>query len=461
MTDAADLSALDMVAGFRAKALSPVEATEAVLSRIERAEPKLMAMWALDPDAARKAAKESEARWMKGAPAGAVDGVPTTIKENIATKGCAVPLGTAANDLVPAAEDAPPAARLRDAGAVILGKTTMPDYGMLSSGLSSFHKLSRNPWDVTKNPGGSSAGAGAAAAAGYGPLHVGTDIGGSIRLPAGWCGVVGHKPSFGRVPISPPFIGRVAGPMTRTVADTALMMDVLSGPDARDGMSLPPASIDWLSLDMDVKGLRIGLFLDAGFGIALQPDVKRAIEAAAQAFVAAGAIVEPVGPFVTREMIDGLDMFWRARAWSDMSKLSAERRAKILPYITQWAETAQELDGMSVYRGFSQIGAMRDAALAVSAPYDFLISPTSPVVTYPAELASPIHDPQKPFEHIAYTVAFNMSEQPAVSLNCGYDSQGYPIGLQIAGRRFDDLGVLRLARAYEKMRPAQKAWPQF
>ena len=156
------------------------------------------------------------------------------IKENIATKGVPVPLGTAATELVPAAEDAPPAARLREAGAVLIGKTTMPDYGMLSSGLSSFHALTRNPWDLSKGPGGSSAGAGAAAAAGYGPLHVGTDIGGSIRLPAGWCGVFGLKPSNGRIPITHPYYGRVAGPMTRSVADAALMMQVLSRPDARD-----------------------------------------------------------------------------------------------------------------------------------------------------------------------------------------------------------------------------------
>lgn len=461
MTDIADLSALDMVAAFRARSLSPVEATRAVLARIDRAEPQLKAMWALDPEAAMAAARDSEARWMKGEPAGPVDGAPTTIKENIATKGVAVPLGTAANDLTPAAADAPPAARLREAGAVILGKTTMPDYGMLSSGLSSFHELARNPWDVTKNPGGSSAGAGAAAAAGYGPLHVGTDIGGSIRLPASWCGIVGLKPSFGRVPISPPFVGRVAGPMTRSVADNALMMEVLSGPDPRDGMSLQPERIDWLSLDMDVKGLKIGLFLDAGFGMPLDPEVKIAVEAAAKAFADAGAIVEPVAPFVTRAMIDGLDNFWRARAWSDMRKLTPERRAKILPYITQWAETAQALDGLQVYEGFGQIGAMRDAALQASAPYDFLISPVAPNVAYPAELASPIHNPEEPFEHIAYTVAFNMSEQPAISVNCGYTQSGLPIGLQIAGRRFDDLGVLRLARAYETMRPAQKPWPIF
>ncbi|MDF2810548.1 MAG: amidase, partial [Microvirga sp.] len=273
MTSLADLAATDLVAAYRNRTVSPVEVTEAVLARIEASEPALCAMWAMTPDEARAAAKDSERRWREGNPAGAIDGVPVTIKENIATKGTPVPLGTAALPLTPAREDAPAAARVRESGGVILGKTTMPDLGMLSSGLSSFHKLARNPWNTDKNPGGSSAGAGAAAAAGYGPLHIGTDIGGSIRLPAGWCGVVGLKPSFGRVPVDPPFVGRVAGPMTRTVADTALFMSVLSLPDARDTMSLPPSDIPWLDLERDVKGLRIGLWLDAGIGSQAEPEV--------------------------------------------------------------------------------------------------------------------------------------------------------------------------------------------
>ena len=206
-----------------------------------------------------------------------------------------MPLGTAASDLTPAAHDAPPPARLREAGAIIFAKTTMPDYGMLSSGLSSFHSLARNPWDLSRNPGGSSAGAAAAAAAGYGPLHIGTDIGGSVRLPAGWCGIFALKPSGGRVPIDPPYIGRVAGPMTRSVDDAALLMATLSRPDARDFTSLPPQAIDWRVQPAPLKGLRIGLLLDAGCGILPTPEVRRAVEGAARDFALAGAIVEPLG----------------------------------------------------------------------------------------------------------------------------------------------------------------------
>ena len=241
MTELHELSAGELGARYRARTLSPVEATRALLARIERWEPHLHATYALDAGAALAQARDSEARWQEGKPLSDLDGVPVTIKENVATRGVPMPLGRAATELLPAAEDAPPAARLREAGAVIVCKTTMPDWGMLSSGLSSFHRPpARNPWDLTKNPGGSSAGAGAAAAAGYAPLHLGTDIGGSIRLPAGWCGIVGLKPSLGRVPIKPPYAGRVAGPMTRSVEDAARMMAVLSRPDWRDAMSLPP-----------------------------------------------------------------------------------------------------------------------------------------------------------------------------------------------------------------------------
>src|SRR5579875_2130462 len=262
MTNLADLTAVALLAAYRKKELSPVEVTEAVLTRIAALEPLLHALYAFDPEAARAASRASEARWLRGEPAGPLDGVPITIKENIATQGTPVPLGTAATELRKASADAPPAARVRESGAVILAKTTMPDYGMLSSGLSSFHPLTRNPWNLSRTPGGSSAGAAAAAASGYGPLHLGTDIGGSIRLPAGWCGLVGLKPSFGRVPIDPPYLGRVAGPMTRHVDDAALLMSVLSKPDRRDGMSLPPDVINWRALEKSPRKLRIGLMLD-------------------------------------------------------------------------------------------------------------------------------------------------------------------------------------------------------
>lgn len=449
-------SATGLLEDYRAGRLSPVEATEAVLHRIDQLEPELHALYACDPEQARAAAKASEQRWRSGE-AGALDGIPLTLKENIATKGTPVPLGTAATELIPARTDAPAAARVRESGGVLLAKTTMPDYGMLTSSLSSFHTASRNPWDFSRTPGGSSAGAAAAAAAGYGPLHVGTDIGGSIRLPAGWCGLVGFKPSFGRVPVDPPYLGRVAGPLTRTVADTALLMSVLSQPDPRDHMSLPPTEIPWTDLGSEVTGLRIGLHLDPGAGLDVDPEIRAAVVEAAQLLEAAGATVEPLAPFLTREMLDGLDTFWRVRAWCDISSLPEDRRAKVLPYIAEWAEGGAEVSGAAAYRGFSQIDVMSVAAVRATERFDFVLSPTCQVSAPPADWASPTNDPQRPFEHIPFTVPYNMSGQPAVSVNCGYTSGGLPIGLQLAGSRFDDLGVLRLAAAFEGIREPQRA----
>jgi aspartyl-tRNA(Asn)/glutamyl-tRNA(Gln) amidotransferase subunit A len=454
-----DLSAVDLVAGFRARQFSPSEVLEDVLAHIAVWEPHIKALYAFDPDGARLTAKASTERWNRGEPMGLLDGVPVTIKDNIATKGTPVPLGAATTDLAPAPADSPPAARLREAGAVIFSKTTMPDYGMLSSGLSSFHPLTRNPWDLSKNPGGSSAGAGAAGAAGYGPLHLGTDIGGSVRLPACWCGLVGLKPSLGRVPIDPPYVGRVAGPMTRTVDDAALMMSVLSRPDRRDGMSLPPDNINWKALEKSPRKLRLGLMLDLGVGQPLEKDVRNVAVKAAKAFESAGAVVTEIDGVLTRDMLDGLDHFWRARLWDDLSKLTPDKRAKALPYIVNWAEAGAKLSGVEAIRGFNATLAIRAAAAKLFAEIDYVISPVSPVVNFAAELASPLNDPDKPFEHIAYTVPWNMAENPAISINGGYDSKGFPIGVQIIGRRFDDIGVLGMAKAFESLRGAHRPWP--
>ncbi len=459
MTAIHDMSATDLLAAYKSKKLSPVEAIDAVIAHIEKWEPKLKALYAPDFGSARKVAMESEKRWQKGAPAGALDGVPITIKENIATKGVPMPLGTAANDLIPAPADAPAAARVREAGAIILSKTTMPDYGMLSSGRSSFHPLTRNPWNLAWNPGGSSAGAGAAAAAGYGPLHLGTDIGGSVRLPAAWNGIFTLKPSNGRVPVDPPFLGRVAGPMTRTVSDSALLLSVITEPDWRDHMNLPGHSIDWQATARDPKGLKIGLHLDAGCGMPVEPETKAAIEAAARLFADAGAVVTPMPAFMTKEMLSLQDIFWRARSWNDFAALSPEKQARVLPFIAKWCQGGADLSGRDVIRGVNNYMAIRAAAVKAIQPFDFILSPTSPVPTYPAEWEMPSNSVERAMDHIGFTMPYNMSEQPASSINCGYTNEGKPIGLQIAGHRFDDDGVMRLSRWFEQARGPQKKWP--
>ena len=463
MTALHALSSGEMTAAYGRGDLSPVEVTQAVLDHIARWEPHLQASYLLRPERALAQARASEARWRQGRPLGLLDGVPVTIKENIATQGDPLPAGTAATTLVPAADHAPPAARLFEAGAVMVCKTTMPDYGMLSSGLSSFHPLSRNPWDLTKTPGGSSAGGAAAAAAGYGPLHVGTDIGGSLRLPAGWCGVFSLKPSLGRIPIDPPYTGRAAGPITRTVADAAALMAVLSQPDARDSMSLPAQPIAWADFDQGadkLRGLKIGLLLDAGCGLPVEPEVRDAILAAARRFEAAGAIVTPMAPFMTQAMLDGMDHFWRMRSRLDLAALAPQAKAKVLPYIRDWADSAAGLDGEAVFRAAGQFHAVRLASVKACAAFDYVLSPTAPMPAFAAELPSPTNDPLRPLEHIGFTVPFNMSEQPAASVHCGFTRDGLPIGLQIAGARFDDLGVLQVARAFELIREARRPWPE-
>ena len=463
MSEIHEHSAAQLADLYRRGALSPVEAAQALLARIAAWEPKINAMYRVLGEQALTEARASAARWRAGRPLSRLDGVPVTIKENIATAGVPAPIGTRANeDVPPAAADAPPAARLREAGCVLLGKTTMPDYGMLSSGLSSLHGVTRNPWRLDRNTSGSSSGAAAAAVARYAPLHLGTDIGGSVRLPATHCGIFALKPSLGRVPIYPPYMGRVAGPMTRGVADAALLMSAIARPDARDFMSLPPQELDFAARleGIALEGLKIGFLPDMRAGLAVHPEVRAAAQAAAAALEGAGCVVEEMPSFLTAEMLDGMYRFFEARSYSDFVQLPPAKQGKVLPFIAQWCSwRAHAFSGCDVIQALGQVMAMREAAVAACQPYDFVVSPVSPILPYEAESAAPGDDPRNALPHIAFTVPYNMSEQPAASLNWSYARDGMPIGVQLVGRRFDDLGVLRLARALEDLRPAQKAWP--
>lgn len=463
MTAIHNLTAAELATAYAKKKLSPVEATRALLDHVAAWEPKINAMYLVQREQALAQAKASEKRWAKGKPVSAIDGVPVTIKENLYTRGDPAPVGTAASDLTPKTEDSPVAARLRESGAVMLGKTTMPDYGMLSSGLSSIHGVTRNPWRLDRNTSGSSSGAGAAAVAGYGPLHVGTDIGGSVRLPAVHCGIFALKPSLGRIPVNPPFMGRVAGPMTRTVMDSALLMNVIARPDHRDFMNLPPDMTDYAAKlnGLRLKGLRIGLLTDMGVGLKPHASIIKAVKDCAQALEKAGAIVTPVKSFMTQAMLDGMHVFFEARSGNDIRKLDAKTAGKIHPFVLEWATwRSANFSGDDVMSAYLQVMAMREAAVKAVQPFDFLLSPTSPILPYEAEFAAPGNDPRNALPHIAFTVAYNMSEQPAASINWSHTKDGLPLGVQIIGHRFDDLGVMRLSRAIEKMRPAQLPWPE-
>lgn len=465
--DPARWSAGALIAAYRCGSLSPVEAYAAVAARMAEWEPRINAVAGaaadrerLAADAAR-AADASAARWRSGEAWGALDGVPVTVKENLAIAGIPLRAGCAGVTPVVPTRDAPVVERLREAGAVIVATTTMPDWGMLSSGVSSLHGITRSPLDPALTTGGSSAGAGAAAAAAYGPIHVGTDIGGSIRLPGTWLGLVAHKPSYGRVPLDTPYLGRVAGPLTRTAADAALAMDVLARPDDRDWSALPPERVDWSLDGASVAGLRVGLLLDAGAGMPCDPAVRDVIASAAMLFESGGARVEPIEPWLTEAMLTDIDLFWRVRSWNDLLELSPAARERVLPFVVRWAQGGSRASGVEVLRAYQSVMAMRAATVAATTAYDLVLSPVAPVAAFAAEWPMP-WDPVQDLgmAHIGFTVPFSMSGQPACSVDAGALADGRRVGLQIAGRRFDDTEVLRAVAWFESARGSSR-WPHW
>jgi aspartyl-tRNA(Asn)/glutamyl-tRNA(Gln) amidotransferase subunit A len=464
VTELASLTAAELVHRYAERSLSPVEVHDAVQAVIEAREPVLNALWVHDPEASRAQAKASADRWSSGEPLGPIDGVPVTLKENIARAGVPMPAGNAGVVPTVPKRDAPITERVLGSGGVVLGSTVMPDWGMLSSGVSSLHGTTRSPWDPALTTGGSSSGAGAAAAAGYGPLHVGSDIGGSIRLPGTWLGLTTLKPSAGRVPLDAPYLGRCAGPICRSAEDAALLMSVLAGFDARDWTALPPAEVDWGAVarsDLDVSGLRVGVQVEAGCGTPVEPEVRAAVERAGDVFARAGARVEPLAPFLTPPMLTDLDQFWRVRSWSDYHRLPSEQRTRVLPFIVQWVHGGADVPGARVLECYQTIMALQQATVAATERFDLILSPVAPTLAFPAEWPMPFGSQDLGMAHIGFTAPYNMSGQPAATVNAGFTADGRTVGLQVAGRRFDDLGVIRATRWFERHRPdsATPRWP--
>ena len=453
-------SAVELLRAYRDRSLSPVEVVETSLGLIERRDTDLNGFYEVRADAARRAARESEARWQAGRPLGALDGVPTSTKDALLTRGSPTYRGSAANDVETKTWeiDAPCVARLKESGAIILGRSTMPDFGMLASGASSKHGVTRNPWDRTRTPGGSSAGAAASIAAGINPIAVGTDIVGSIRLPASFCGLFGHKPSQGRVPYYlPSSPAMVAGPMARTVADAALLLNVISQPDQRDFTALPPEQVDYVAaLEADMAGARLGLLHNIGFGPEPDPEVVALVERAARRFAEIGCKLTPIkAPFRPGEERPVED-FYRVRCYTEFVQYAPERRRQA-PVIERWTAGAAKMTAVDLYRAYNAALLLRERSLRMMDGFDFLLLPSVPVPPFAAEL--PGLDQDRIFDPWANTFLFNLTEQPAASIGCGFTSAGLPVGLQIVGRRFDDVGVLRLSRAFEKMRGDLPAWP--
>lgn len=460
-TDLADATASELTALFAARSASPTEALQAVRARIERCNPVLNAFCWLDHDAAARSAAQSTERWQRGAPLGPLDGVPVSVKDLILAAGWPTRRGSRTVDPdQPWTEDAPATARLREAGAVLLGKTCTPEFGCKGETNSPLTGLTRNPWNLARTPGGSSGGAAAAVAVGMGPLAVGTDGAGSIRIPSAFCGVFGFKPSFGRVPAHPlsPF-GSVAhlGPHSRSVRDAALMFDVLKRPDARDWTSLPPDPTDSLAtLEAGVRGLRIAWSPTLGHA-RVHPEVAAATEAAVRRLQDLGAIVEAVDPGFADplEITTGL---WFAGAWTVWNTLTPAQQALTDPDFAAEAALGERLTLLEVQRLHLRRGALGSQMRQFMQHWDLL---ATPAVAVPAFEALPAGArPMTPEAMLGWTpfsYPFNLTQQPACSLPCGFTSDGLPVGLQLVGPMFGDALVLRAARAFESACPIARA----
>jgi aspartyl-tRNA(Asn)/glutamyl-tRNA(Gln) amidotransferase subunit A len=454
------LSAGELVEAYRRKTLSPVEATRAVLSRLDRLEPRLNAFTVVDHEGALAAARESEARWAKGAPQGLVDGVPTTVKDLLLTKGWPTLRGSKLSKRDQEwTEDAPAVARLREHGAVLLGKTTTPEYGWKALGDSPLTGITRNPWNLGHTPGGSSAGAAAALAAGIGALAIGTDGGGSIRIPGAFCGLAGIKATFGRVPAYPPSaMGLVShvGPMARTVGDTALMLTVLAGTDTRDPYRLPAGDADYRDgIENRIKGLRIAYSRDLGYA-RVDPEIAAAVDKAAAMFRELGAEIDAVDPGFTSPR-EAFTVLWTSGAARAMAKTTAEERRQMDPGFAEAVETGAKWSAVDYLDADAVRTALGQTMSAFHERYDLLLTPSVAVAALP--VGQDLSDPATQSHWIDWTpfsYPFNMTRQPAATVPCGLTKAGLPIGLHIVGRLYEENLVLRAARAYEATQKAAR-----
>ena len=453
-------SATSLLDLYRKKALSPVEATRLLLDRLDRLQPELNAFCIVDGDGALAAAQESEGRWHRGEAAGRLDGVPVTIKDLMLMRGFPTLRGSRLVDRDQNwSEDAPAVARLREAGAVILGKTTTPEFGWKALGDSPLTGITRNPWDLGRTPGGSSAGAAAAGAAGIGPLHLGSDGAGSIRIPAGFTGIFGLKPSFGRVPAYPlSTMGLLAhlGPMARTVADAALMLTVLSEPDYRDPYALPPESTDWSDgIEGGVRGWRIAYSPRLGYA-KVDPEIAHAVTKAVRQFETLGAIIEEVDTIFPSPR-EALLTLWAAGAAKLLDGYSADQRALVDPGLVAMAGEGERISIVD-YLGADLVRtALCQQMAAFHQKYDLLLTPMMPIPALP--VGQDLNDPateQHWIDWSPFSYPFNLTRQPAASIPCGLTRAGLPIGLQIVGPLYADARVLRAARAFETTQPEQR-----
>jgi aspartyl-tRNA(Asn)/glutamyl-tRNA(Gln) amidotransferase subunit A len=446
---------------YRAKTLSPVEVMTETLRRLERYEAVVNAFVLYDPDSALAEARASEARWRRGEPKGLLDGLPIALKDTLLTRGWPRLVGSKTiNPNQAWVEDSPVTARLRAAGAVYFGKTTTPEFGWKPTTDSPLSGTTRNPWNLERTPGGSSGGSAAALLAGICPLAVGTDAGGSIRIPAAFCGVFGLKPTFGKVALYPPSaFGDVAhvGPMARNVADAALMLDAMKGPDTRDWYSLPDDGIAYRERvrDGSLKGKRVALSPSLGYAEPA-PAVRDAIERAGRVFAELGAVVEPVNPFAESpwpifETLAG------GGFWALLRAMKPEAVALMDPGLVETCRRGEAVTQEQYVDAIGKRVALGQALRQFFDRYDLILSPTMPI---PAAYADPRDDgapnPANYRDWMPYTYPFNLTKNPSASIPCGF-FDGLPIGLMVTGPLYDDIGVLQACQAYEEA--AGPVWP--
>lgn len=446
---------------FRRRELSPVQFVDDVLARAERLQPHLNFLVMLDPEGARAAARASEARWLKGEPLSPLDGIPISIKDTTTVKGWPTRVGSHATDETPAADDAPVVARLRAAGMPVIGKSTTPEFGWKALTDSPSQGTTRSPWNTGHTPGGSSGGASAMTAAGVGPFNHGNDGGGSIRIPAAHTGLVGLKPSFGRIPQYPAdaaFADVISqGVLARSVLDTALTLNATAGPDPRDWRSLPAEDRDYtIGLDAGVRGWRIGLSLDLGH-VKADPEVRALVETAAKRFEALGAHVEDVGPLI-EPLQNFFEPLWIGSFAVRLRQIPTQLHGKLDPGFRAAAEKGLAItlsDYARAYEAKSKLA--RDLALWHER-YDLLLAPVTPTAAPPIETLYNSDAFPRWTKGAPYTLPFNLTGQPAASMPAGFTASGLPVGLQIVGPPRADHRVLQAMRAYESAHDWR--WPQ-
>jgi aspartyl-tRNA(Asn)/glutamyl-tRNA(Gln) amidotransferase subunit A len=458
MTGVSQLSAAELLRLYRRREVSPVEVARDALDRIARFEPQINAFVLVDEDGAIEAARASEARWVKGEPNGLVDGLPATIKDIIDVKGQPTRRGSLTTATTPVAHDSPAVARLKEQGAVILGKTTTPEFGWIGACHSPLTGITRNPWNPARTTGGSSGGAAAAALLNLGVLHLGTDGAGSIRIPSAFTGIFGIKPSYGRVPAYPASAFTALahqGPLTRTVTDAALMLSVIGQPDARDTTAWNTPAPDFrIGLDDGVRGLRIAWSARLGYVKELDADVETSARKAAQVFADLGAHVEEADPGFA-EPIEIERTVWYAVAATLVDAVPAGEREKVDEGLRGMAEQGRRYSLADYLSAHSRRTELAQHMLRFHERYDLLLTPQMPVPAIEAGRVTPA-DGRFGDEWInwsPYTYPFNLTQQPAASVPCGFSSDGLPVALQIVGPLRRDEIVLRAARAYESACP--------